>query len=110
MVVPVGTRTIRDIVAGYANLFGVFDEKTEEKLKLYQSLNRPCSENRNRMRRLFKDDDAYAAFQERIRQAVFDKTTDIIVIVTIISIAAFVINNTVYEKTILKAAPPEYLY
>jgi hypothetical protein len=29
LVVPIGTSTIRDIVAGYANLFDIFDEKTE---------------------------------------------------------------------------------
>ena len=108
LVVPIGTSTIRDIVAGYANLIGVFDEKTEEKLKLYRSMNRPSSENQKGMHRLFKDDDTYAAFQERIRQVVFDKTTDIVVIVTIISITAFVLYNTVYEKIILKAATSRY--
>jgi hypothetical protein len=78
IVVPIGTSTIRDIVAGYGNLFGVFDEKTEEKLKLYKSLSPSSSETRKGMRRLFKDDDTYAAFQEGIRRVVFDKTTDIV--------------------------------
>lgn len=63
VVVPIGTSTIRDIVAGYGNLFGVFDGKTEEKLKLYKSLTPSSSETRKEMQRLFKDDDTYAAFQ-----------------------------------------------
>jgi hypothetical protein len=108
IVVPIGTSTIRDIVAGYAALFGVFDEKTEESLKLYRSLNRPSSETQKGVHRLFKDDDTYAAFQEGIRQAVFDKTTDIVVIVTIISTSAFVLYNTVYEKIILGASASVY--
>jgi hypothetical protein len=104
LVVPIGTSTIRDIIAGYTNLFNVFDEKTEEKLKLYKSLNRPSSGTRGGMRRLFKDDHTYVAFQDRIRQVAFDRTTDIVIIVTIISITAFVSYNTVYEKTVLNAA------
>jgi hypothetical protein len=60
------------------------------------------------LQRLFKDDDTYAALQEVIRQVVFDKITDTVVIVTIISITAFVLYNTVYEKIILKAAVSSY--
>jgi hypothetical protein len=108
IVVPIGTSTIRDIVAGYAALFGVFDEKTEEKLKLYTSLNRPSSETKKEMRRLFKDDDTYAAFQERIRQVLFDKTTDIVIVIIIVSISAFAVYQTVNEKVILRAATPRY--
>jgi hypothetical protein len=108
VVVPIGTSTIRDIVAGYGNLFGVFDEKTQEKLELYKGLTPSSSETRKGMRRLFKDDDTYAAFQERIRRVVFDKTTDIVIIVTVLGIAAFVLYNTVYEKTVLRAVTPGY--
>ncbi len=108
IIVPIGTSTIRDIVAGYADLFGVFDEKTEEKLKLYKSLNSPSSETRKGMHCLFKDDDTYAAFQERIRQVAFDKTTDIVIVITIIGVSAFVLYNTVNEKIILKAATSRY--
>jgi hypothetical protein len=43
IVVSIGTSTVRDIVAGYANLLGVFDEKTEKNLKLYRSLNHPST-------------------------------------------------------------------
>jgi hypothetical protein len=60
------------------------------------------------MRRLFKDDDTYAAFQERIRQVLFDRTTDIVIIVTIVSVSAFVLYQTVNEKIILKAATARY--
>jgi hypothetical protein len=44
VVVPIGTRTIRDIVSGYADMFDVFDEKTEERLKLYRSLERSSTD------------------------------------------------------------------
>lgn len=108
IVVPIGTSTIRDIVAGYEDLFDVFDEDSEEKLKLYRSLNSPSSENQKRIQRLFKDDDTYAAFQEGIRKVIFDKTTDIVVIVTIISVTVFVFYNTLNEKIILKAAVSSY--
>jgi hypothetical protein len=108
IVVPIGTGTIRDILAGYANQFGVFDEKTEEGLKLYRSLNQTSSETKDGMRVLFKDDDTYTAFQELIRRVVFDKTTDIVLIVTIISISAFVVYNTLVEKVILNPAISSY--
>jgi hypothetical protein len=108
IVVPIGTRTIRDIVAGYGKLFGVFDKETEEKLKLYKSLTPSCSESGGGMRRLFKEDDTYATFQEGIRRVVFDKTSDIVIIVTVCSIAAFVLYNTVYEKTVLRAVTLSY--
>jgi len=108
LVVPIGTRTIRDIVASYENLFNVFDEKTEENLKLYRSLNRPSSETQKGMHSLFKDDETYTAFQEGIRQVVFDKITETSIIVIIISITAFVLYNTIYEKIILRAAISRY--
>ena len=108
IVVPIGTSTIRDIVAGYEDLFDVFDEKTEEKLKLYRSLDHPPSETQKRIQRLFKDDETYAVFQDGIRQVVFDKTTDIVVIVTIIGVAVFVIYNTLNEKIILNGAVSNY--
>jgi hypothetical protein len=108
VVVPIGTGTIRDIVAGYANLFGVFDKKTEEKLKPYKRLTISSLEARKGMRRLFRDDDTYAAFQRSIRRVVFDKTTDIVIIATVFGIAAFVLYNTVYEKTVLRAVGPSY--
>ena len=108
IVVPIGTSTIRDIVAGYANLFGVFDEQTEQRLKVYRSLDHTSLETENGMRRLFKDGDTYAAFQELIRRVIFDKTTDIVMIVTIISISAFVIYNTLAEKIFLNPAISSY--
>jgi len=108
IVVPLGTSTIRDIVAGYVNLFDVFDEQTEENLNIYRSLNRSSSKTQNDMYRLFKDESTYSAFQETIREFVLDKTTDIIVIVIIISITIFVLYNTVIEKIILKASISSY--
>jgi hypothetical protein len=108
IVVPLGTSTIRDIVAGYVNLFDLFDEQTEENLKLYRSLNRSSANNQKKMDRLFKDEHTYKAFQEKMREVVFDKATDIIVIVTIISITIFVLYNTVNEKIILKASISSY--
>lgn len=106
LVVIIGTSTIRDIVAGYANMFDVFDEKTEEKLKLYRSLKRSSSDKG--MQRLFKDDKTYAAFQERIRQFIFDKITDTVIVITIISVSVFVVYNTLYEKISLNAAISSY--
>ena len=44
LVVLLGTRTIRDIITGYADLFNVFNEKTEDNMKIYHSMNRPSSE------------------------------------------------------------------
>lgn len=108
IVVPLGTSTIRDIVAGYVNLFDVFDEQTEENLNLYRSLNRSSSKTQQEMYRLFKDENTYAAFQEKIREVVFDKTTDVIVIATIISITIFVLYNTVNEKIILNPSFSSY--
>ena len=102
IVVPLGTSTIRDIVTGYEDLFDVFDENTEENLKLYRSLDIPASANQERVQRLFKDDDTYKAFQDGIRHVVFDKTTDIVIILTIIGVSVFVLYNTFIEKIVLK--------
>ena len=108
IVVPLGTSTIRDIVAGYVDLFDVFDEQTEENLKLYRSLNRSSSKTQQAIYRLFKDKKTYTAFQEKIREVVFDKSIDAIVIVIIISITIFVLYNTVNEKIIMKLAISSY--
>jgi hypothetical protein len=108
IVVPIGTSIIRDIVAGYAGLFGLFDAETEKRMRLYRSLDRPSSETEGDMQGLFKDVDTYSAFQKGIRQIVSDKTTDIVVVVTILSVSAFVLYNTVNEKVILRAGTPNY--
>jgi hypothetical protein len=87
-------------------MFDVFDEKTEEKLKLYRSLKRSSSEKG--MPRLFKDDKTYTAFQERIRQVVFDKTTDTVIVITILSVMVFVVYNTLHEKVRLNGGISSY--
>lgn len=103
IVVPIGTSTIRDIVVGYEDLFDLFDAATQQNLKLYRRLNGPASDNQSRIRRLFKDDDTYAAFQDGMRRVLFDKTTDIVVIIVVISISAFVFYITLTEKFVLNA-------
>jgi hypothetical protein len=60
------------------------------------------------MRPLFKDDKTYTAFQERIRQVVFDKITDIVIVITILSVTAFVVYNTLYEKVSLNGGITGY--
>ena len=108
VVAPLGTSTIRDIVSGYATMFGLFDEETADKLKLYRSLSSTDAESQKNTRPLFKDDGAYASFQDTVRKVVFDQTTDIIMIVIIISIAALVSYFTLNEKIIMNGAISRY--
>ncbi|MHA1906428.1 MAG: hypothetical protein ACW98Y_03965 [Candidatus Thorarchaeota archaeon] len=108
IVVPIGTRTIRDIVAGYRNLFNLFDERTEKNLKLYRSMASPSSESQEGMRTLFKDEEAYSAFQDRARQVIFEKISQTSTLVSIITVTIVVLYNIAYEKIILRAAMARY--
>lgn len=104
LVVPLGIWTIRDIVASYENLFNVFDEKTEENMKLYQSMSQPSSETQERMHTLFKDEETYTSFQDEIRTIIFKKSDEISTIGTIIAITIFILYISFYEKIILGGA------
>ena len=109
LVVPIGTKTIRDIFEGYENLFNVFDEQTDANLKLYQNMDRPSSKTQMGMQELFKDKESYTAFQEWARRIVFDKTTELTTILTLIIVIIIVLYNSIfYEKVILGGTISRY--
>jgi len=108
-IIPIGIRTIRDIFAGYEDLFNVFDENTEENLKAYRSMKRPSSEIRKGMSPLFKDEKSYSEFQESIRTIIFENITEIVVLMISISIVMGIVTNSViFEKIIMDGAISAY--
>ncbi len=74
LAVLIGIWVIRDAVAGYDELFDVFDSETEKKLKLYQSMDRPSSKSQEDIRNLFKDRKTYQAFRKNVRNILFGTT------------------------------------
>lgn len=103
-VVPIGTWTIRDIVAGYDDLFEVFDVETEENLKLYRSMDRPPSESQEDIRNLFKNQKIYEAFRDGVRQILFDKKELLWILLTTSLFSIVFSFYSLYPKIIMGAA------
>ncbi len=68
-----GTRIIRQIIAGYDELFDIFTPEFESQVKLYTSFDTPPSDTQRKIRSLFIDSDSYDAFREDIRSRLFGK-------------------------------------
>ncbi|UCH04437.1 MAG: hypothetical protein JSW05_12865, partial [Candidatus Thorarchaeota archaeon] len=98
---------IRDIVADYDDLFDVFDEGTEKKLKLYRSMDRHPSKTQEEMRNLFKSEKAYDTFQDGVREIVFEKWVEGGVFSSIGIVYIVVFATSIYPK-ILGAAHSVY--
>jgi hypothetical protein len=98
LVVPIGIRTIRNIVADYDDLFDAFDEETEEGLKLYRSMDRPSSATQEEMKGLFKDQEAFKKFQNGIHDIIFEKWTELGFLFSIAIVISVVFIFSIYPK------------
>ncbi len=85
--------TIRDTVAGYDELFDIFDEQTEQELNLYTSMDRPPSQAQRDLKSLFKDDTAYDRFREKVRSILFNRGE---IILIFLAIVVFVVGASVF--------------
>jgi len=108
LVVPIGVWTVRDIIAGYDDLFYVFDEETEKTLSLYQRIDRPSSENKEEIRSLFKDQASYSKFQDGVRRVVFDKREILFLLFALILTFSVLLVGQIYPKLILEQSISSY--
>jgi hypothetical protein len=107
LILPVGVWAIRNIVADYDDLFDVFDEVTEEKLKLYQSMDRPPTETQEEMRNLFRNQESYNSFRDGVREIIFEKWIEVSVFISIGIVYIVVFATSIYPK-MLGAAHSSY--
>ena len=64
----------RTAVSGYDDLFGIFDDTFDKKLKLYKSLDRPkYKTNQERIIRIFIETDYYNDFKDNVRKRLFGR-------------------------------------
>ncbi len=102
LAVPIGTWTIRDITAGYEDLFNVFDAETENRLKLYRSLSYPPSNNQEAIQSLFKDRESFTRFRSSIRRVILERIPETTTIVIIICIMIPILYNSVILEKLLQ--------
>lgn len=84
LILVLGTWTLRYTIAGYDELFDVFDEETENRLKLYRSFDRPPSHAQEEVRRLFKDQATYETFRGQVHRILFGKTEAVVFLLGVI--------------------------
>lgn len=98
LAVLIGIWVIRDTVAGYDDLFNVFDDKIQQKLKLYKTMNRPSCQAQDDIRNLFKDSAAYSAFRNKVQRILFQRTELWALIFTSICFFVWMGYNFVFEQ------------
>ncbi|MFX1474838.1 MAG: hypothetical protein ACFFCO_05065, partial [Promethearchaeota archaeon] len=73
LLLVMGVWTIRDTVAGYDDLFDLFDPSFEEKLNLYTSMDRPTTLAQHDFCQLFNNQPAFERYRNNLREIIFDR-------------------------------------
>jgi hypothetical protein len=87
LVILLGTWTVRRVVSGYRSLFGIFDDADLNQLSVHASISFDINQPVNRSKSMFKDDESYRRFQNRIRNLLFGKH-EVILLTLLASILA----------------------
>ncbi len=80
------TWTVRCAVTSFDELFDVFDEDTENGLRLFQSMDRPDVESQQKVKSIFKSEEEYQKFRWRIQQAIFSNKEIYYVIIAVLAL------------------------
>jgi len=85
-----GTWTVRCAVSSFDELFDVFDEDTENRLRLYRSMDRPATGTQEKVKSIFIKSEDYDNFRTKIQNAIFSRNEAFYI--GVISIAVIVAN------------------
>lgn len=93
-----GTYIVRQIVSGFDNLFDIFDEEFESRVKLYASFDVPPTNVQRRIQSLFVSESKYNEFRESIRRLLFSRWERVLLFLYALANPAIVfIVVTVYD-------------
>jgi len=86
-----GTWTVRCAVSTFGELFDVFDKDTENRLKLYRSMDRPAADTQGKkIKSIFIKPEGYSNFRIKIQNAIFSKNEAFYI--GVVSLALVVVN------------------
>ncbi len=84
LLLVMGIWTVRDTVAGYDDLFDLFDTQIEEELALYTSMVRPSTLAQHDFRQLFNGEAAFERYRTNLRRIIFNRTEFVLIALAIL--------------------------
>ena len=73
LILIAATWTVRCAVNSFDELFDVFDEQTEKRLRLYHSMDRPATSTQEKIKSIFKEPEDYHNFRTKIQESIFSR-------------------------------------